>query len=193
MEIRKTTAAAPVRLDMDEVERGGRAMRVDDVIENALAVNDGRGHGFPKSTLVDFIRKFSDVDPKWFDRHRLVMVSYSGKSPDAVNKAIATLVERNCDKRCFISRRKSPNGKSVAFTGAAADEIVSKSRVDPEKRYIIKCGEFDARYCKVEYPMRSRFKSLGGVSLTEEIRRNGDKVPKKGKPSVKPCSKGNHK
>lgn len=163
------------RIDLGEIDRKWiDEEKANGVVENVLAVNDGRGHGFPKTTLTRFVKGFLKRDPDWFDKHRLVMLTYDNERFDIVNKAIVSLVERYADKGDYIVRRKSPNGKSLAFTGDAADELVAKSEVATGKRFMLKCGGLDARYCKVEYPLRKRLKSLGGERLKDAIIRLAD-------------------
>lgn len=161
---------AAKRIDLGSVDRGWiDEEKAKSVVENVLTVNEGRDHGFPKSVLTKFVKGFLNRDTDWFDKHRLVMLSYDDEKFDIVNKAIVSLVERYADEGDYIVRRKFPNGKSLAFTGAAADELVAKSEVASNRRFMLKCGGSEVRYCKVAYPMRKRLKSLGNERLKDVI------------------------
>lgn len=157
-------------LDLDSIdEKLARESKTETLVENALAINEGRGHGFNPSTLSKFIKGFVKRDPSWFDVHKLVMLSYDDEKFDLKSKSIISLVERYVDPKDYIVRRKHRNGKSVAFTGEAADELVAKSRIEVDKKYVLKCGKVDARYYTVEYPMRKKLKHLGGKCLKDVV------------------------
>ena len=182
---------AAKRIDLGSVDRGWiDGEKAKTVVENVLAANDGRDHGLPKSVLTKFVKGFLNRDTDWFDKHRLVMLSYDDERFDIVNKAIVSLVEKYADEGDYIVRRKFPNGKSLAFTGIAADELIAKSEVASNRRFMLKCGNSEVRYCKVAYPMRKRLKSLGNERLKDVIvgladERNGEKAAKAAKAAKK--------
>lgn len=158
------------RIDLGEIDRkwidGEKARRV---VEKVLAVNDSRGHGLPKTALTRFVRGFLKRDPDWFDRHHLVMLTYDDNGFSIVNRAIISLVERYADEGDYIVRPKSPNGRSIAFTGEAADELFAKSDIAVGGGLALKrCGT-GARHCEVAYPLRRKLKSLGGERLKDVI------------------------
>lgn len=139
------------------------------VVTNAISVNENRNHNLPKTRLTNLVKECMKRDANWFNKHKMIMLSYTDNEKDEVVEAIVGLVEKHCDPSLYISCRKSPNGKSIAFTGPCADELFAKSSIAEDKKFILKLGNDKVNYYTLSYPLRKKLKCFGGIRLKDVI------------------------
>lgn len=152
-----------------EIDKAKSDTDAEALVSRALAVNESRRHDLPRTRLVAFVRKRLKIDAKWFDKHRLVFVTYSDERPDIVSQSVISLMEKYADADSYVMCRKHPNGKSMVFSDGYADELFGKSEVKTDKKFIMTVGDETVNYCKIVYPLRRKLKCFGGERLKDAI------------------------
>lgn len=164
------------KVNMKEVSKSrGSSLKQKAVISNALSINESRKHLIPKTKVTAFIKGMMEKDDSYFDKHKMMFLSYSEDNEDIVSEAIIRLVEKYVDKNLYIVCKKGKTGKSCLFTGECADELISKSDIEVDKKFILKVNGTTANYYRVTYPMRKRIKGFGGERLKDVVLQIGEK------------------